>query len=341
MLLILPSKPVFTSLPRFFGQLGRSFLFGLCFLGLQACDEPPQEIEDDGLGIVAARLDDQAVARVDGTTLYMSDVQRRAQAQGDIATGEALTRKDPIFQATLDDLIDQRLLALEALKRSLDQEDQTRRQLAIARERILSRMLVEKHLAEQVTDENLRKLYDAQAPLRYSGKEIRARHILVADEVAMTAVLARLDAGESFGDIARELSLDEMTQGKGGDLGYAAKGVLPKAIEKAVFSLKRGGRSEPFETGAGWHIVQYSGSRITKQPEFEDVKSDLSNFLTYEEMNALMGELSKSAQISLLNDNPSNGASGETVSQDTSDTNAPRSNTPESKPFEQETSPDE
>jgi len=134
--------------------------------------------------------------------------------------GSPLTPDQPIFQKMLDELIDQRLLALDALRRSFDQEDETRRRLSVARERILGNVLVENHLKDKVSEETVRRMYDEQAGLRDRGVEIHARHILVKSENEAQSLVERLAEGADFTGLAKEFSEDEGSRDKGGDLGY-------------------------------------------------------------------------------------------------------------------------
>ena len=60
-----------------------------------------------GAGVV--RLGDTEIASIDGTKIYLSDVERTAASQGLIEVGSPLTPGQPIFQKVLDELIDQRL----------------------------------------------------------------------------------------------------------------------------------------------------------------------------------------------------------------------------------------
>ena len=114
--------------------------------GLSACNNqgsnPPQKALDSG----ALRLGDVEVAKVDGTTIYQSDVERLAVERSLIKPGEPFSPMDPSFLALLEELVDQRLLALSAVRRSLDQTDENKHRLAAARERILGNILVEEHL---------------------------------------------------------------------------------------------------------------------------------------------------------------------------------------------------
>jgi peptidyl-prolyl cis-trans isomerase C len=84
---------------------------------------------------------DTAVAKVDGHTVWASDVKREAVAQGLISEGEPLDIGSDLFRQRLDEVIDQKLLAAEALKQKLDKDPVAQRRLAAARERILGDML--------------------------------------------------------------------------------------------------------------------------------------------------------------------------------------------------------
>ena len=71
----------------------------------------------------------------------------------------------------------------------------------------------------------------------------------------LDTVRERLDAGEEFSAIARELSDDAMTRDSGGDLGWFGRGTLDPTFEDVAFSLGAGETSEPFQTALGVELV--------------------------------------------------------------------------------------
>jgi peptidyl-prolyl cis-trans isomerase C len=90
--------------------------------------------------------------------------------------------------------------------------------------------------------------------------KIKCSHILVKKQSEAMAVLERLKKGESFANLARELSVDRGSGKKGGDLGLFGRGVMVKAFEDAAFKLNKGEISQPVKTEFGYHIIKRAGS---------------------------------------------------------------------------------
>jgi parvulin-like peptidyl-prolyl isomerase len=89
-----------------------------------------------------------------------------------------------------------------------------------------------------------------------TGEQIRARHILVAEEALARTALDRIRAGESFEAVAAELSTDTSNNTTGGDLGWFGRGAMVGEFETAAFAVPAGQLSEPVKTQFGWHIIR-------------------------------------------------------------------------------------
>ncbi len=95
-------------------------------------------------------------------------------AQGLISEGEPLDIGSDLFRQRLDEVIDQKLLASEALKQKLDKDPVAQRRLAAARERVLGDMLVESVVEKAVNENAIRGLYAEQQKLsKRSGGDPR------------------------------------------------------------------------------------------------------------------------------------------------------------------------
>ena len=87
---------------------------------------------------------------------------------------------------------------------------------------------------------------------------------------------AKLKAGQSFEDLARQFSDDKQSSDKGGQLQPFKGGRLPKSFEDAAFGLRNNNDiSEPVQSPFGWHIIK----RIDLKgvPAFNDIKNELKS----------------------------------------------------------------
>ncbi len=85
--------------------------------------------------------------------------------------------------------------------------------------------------------------------------KVHCCHILVKTLTEANTAKARLDKGEKFADVAKQVSLCPSGK-KGGDLGTFTRGKMVKEFEKAAFELQKGQVSGPVKTQFGYHIIK-------------------------------------------------------------------------------------
>ena len=197
------------------------------------------------LETVARAEGDIVVARVNGTQIFASDVDLSAQEQGLVDEGISLPKNNPEYRRVLDELIDQRLLALDAESQGLNGERDAKIRLAAARERILGNMRVERQLRDTVNEASIRRMYDEQAKLAARGDEIRARHILVADKTKADDLLKQLNDGGDFASLAQLYSIDEGSAERGGDLGILHKICSMTSLQTLFLKLQKARALDP------------------------------------------------------------------------------------------------
>ncbi len=116
------------------------------------------------------------------------------------------------------------------------------------------------------------KVNDHRENRQILAEEYRANHILIETnelvdpEQAMNIARDlhdRIDAGESFAELAREHSDDTTSANLGGDMGWFNPQQFGERFAAMVTGLEDGELGEPFQSQAGWHIVQRTGYRET------------------------------------------------------------------------------
>jgi len=63
--------------------------------------------------------------------------------------------------------------------------------------------------------------------------KIKCSHILVKKQSEALSIIERLEKGESFDKLAKELSIDRGSGKKGGNLGFFGRGMMVKPFEVA------------------------------------------------------------------------------------------------------------
>jgi peptidyl-prolyl cis-trans isomerase D len=136
----------------------------------------------------------------------------------------------------------------------------------------------------EVTDNELEEYYQQNLFDYRTDEERQAAHILFesADEddaIATEAeeVLAKIQAGESFAELAKTFSSDTFSAENGGDLGWFGKGIMDPAFEDAAFSLaNKGDVSGVVKSEFGYHIIKLTDVKSEQVNSFENVKQEIS-----------------------------------------------------------------
>ena len=149
---------------------------------------------------------------------------------------------------------------------------------AALKETLKTNLLIEKAVVKDISDADVKKYYEENYK-----PEIKARHILVADEAKAKEIKAKLDAGEDFAKLAKENSTDTQSAKQGGDLGWFGPGKMVPAFEEAAYALKVNEISQPVQSDYGYHIIQVTEKK-EKQP-FEEVKDEMKEQLKLSKLN--------------------------------------------------------
>ncbi len=135
-----------------------------------------------------------------------------------------------------------------------------------------------------VTDDELTEYYQQNLFDYRTDEERQAAHILFEsadenDEISTKAeeVLAKIEAGENFAELAKTFSSDTFSAENGGDLGWFGKGIMDPAFEEAAFALvNKGDVSGVVKSDFGYHIIKLTDVKPEQVNPFENVKQEIT-----------------------------------------------------------------
>lgn len=215
----------------------------------------------------------------------------------------------------LNNLVEQELLYQEAVKKGINRDPEVRAKAELYRRVIVAQALVDKEIetaAKKYYDANpneFKKLRLSQILIRYEPdpkkiKKVRGKKRPHSEQEALklaNKALEKINKGEDFAAVAKEVSEDVATKNRGGDMGpvakddprFTARGYGP-LVEKA-FEMKVGEVAGPIKTENGYHLIT-----VTKGVElepFEDAQRAILFKIRGTVRSDLIAELKKEGNV--------------------------------------------
>jgi len=242
----------------------------------------PRDPAQNNLVKLADQFDkspDTVVADVNGAPITLGMVADRLR---DFSPSLGVLPARIVYRGALDDLIQQRALAVKARELGTEQDAATRRRIAEATDHELAQEMVRRIVPELVTEQAIRDRYAAAVAGRPGPEEVQFRVISTATESDALDVLAALGNGADFGQLARERSRDPSAV-SGGEIGFARRDLLTPEIGAVAFCLMPGQTSAfPVLGKDVWFIIQVEARRQQGTPALEGARPQIVTALTRE-----------------------------------------------------------
>jgi peptidyl-prolyl cis-trans isomerase C len=246
----------------------------------------------------ASAAEDPVVAIVNGTEIRLSQAKAAHKSLPDQYQRVPF---DAIFPGLVDSLIDTYLSEIDARRNKLHETPEFKEQMARITKQVLQRMMLNKIMKEAITDAAVRARYEAEIKNVAPAEEILARHILLKTEDDAKAVIAELDKGGDFADLAKRKSTGPSAR-EGGKLGFFGKGQMVPEFEAAAFALKTGTYTDKaVKTQFGWHVIKVDERRKAEVPTFEKMEQGLRDAMFQEAGAAYIAKLREGAKIARFN----------------------------------------
>jgi peptidyl-prolyl cis-trans isomerase C len=235
------------------------------------------------------------LAVVNGKEIRWADIEKSALGLPE----DIRSQIETIFPALLQRLIDVQLLVWAAREDGLAEDAEVRRLVADYEDRVLSDTLIRRQVAGRVTQDMLRARYETHIAGLAARTEVWARHILLDSEARAREIIAELDAGADFAELARARSMGP-TADRGGDLDYFTRDNMTPDFAQAAFALEVGQYSpDPVPTEFGWHVIKVEDRRAEGGASFEEMQDQLRESATRDLLDELLLDLRGRAEIEL------------------------------------------
>jgi foldase protein PrsA len=151
-------------------------------------------------------------------------------------------------------------------------------------------LIVEKGVGKdiRISKADIASYLDKNHTLLDKAAQVRARHILVADEKTAAEVEAKLKAGAKFEDLAKQYSTDPSSKDKGGELGFFSKGQMVPTFEGAAFSQPIGVVGSPVKSPFGYHVIEVEEKKPATVATLANASDQIKETLTHQQEQTLI-----------------------------------------------------
>ncbi|WP_076418187.1 SurA N-terminal domain-containing protein [Colwellia sp. UCD-KL20] len=156
-----------------------------------------------------------------------------------------------------------------------------------------------------VSDDDVKAYYEENIKDFRQEEQRKISHILIEinddeakDKAEAESILAKINAGEDFAELAKKYSADTFSGENGGDLDWLERGSMDEVFDEQAFALNGvGDVSNVVKTEYGFHIIKLTDLKAEEtQPlsdVFEELKVTVSNQKAQEEFFVLQQEMAR------------------------------------------------
>lgn len=199
--------------------------------------------------------------------------------------------------ALMNQAINTIVVAQAAEAEKLNEDLRVKVALNMARMQVLAEMQIQDYLNKHpIDDAQIKAVYDDLYKPE-NLQQYKVAHILVSDEQTAKNLIAELDKGAKFEELAKANSTDS-SKDEGGELGWLEPEQVIPEFANSMVALKKGEYTKsPVASQFGWHIIMVSDIQAKQAPALEEVKEEISQKLQQKMMGEYIGSLRKAAKI--------------------------------------------
>lgn len=246
---------------------------------------------------------DQVIAVVNSEPIHLTQLEPL------IAEYQRQTRKKQVSaedkMQLLKNLIRRNLILQQDFTQQLRKSEEITKRVKEYEDQLVLQKYIKIHVLDFLTvgDEEAKQYYLNNLHKFAAPPKVRASHILLRSETEAKQVLKKLQAGESFSELAKQYSIDLPMAFEGGSMGIIERGKTLPQLQQALFILDDGEFSDIVKTQYGWHILRVD-ERITAQYiPYESARGRIKAILKREKearaYDTMTQQLEKEANITI------------------------------------------
>jgi peptidyl-prolyl cis-trans isomerase C len=267
----------------------RVALIAIVSFGLTACSGNGADADAAALGAARVAVVNGEPVAESVLRMYVLTTERRNLED---LTAEERTR-------VVDDLIGLQLLAQQAEENGLTGSRTLAAQLELQRLRLVANAMASDYIENNPpSDADIQAIYDENLD-RLSGRQYKARHILVTTREEAQGVIAQLQQGADFVALAQERA-DGPTGPNGGALDWFTLDSMPPPFAEAVRTMTVGAyTTEPVQTDFGFHVILLEDTRREEPPALADIRNDLTGAAQRKRLDDYIKTLREAASVTV------------------------------------------
>ncbi|MGI9234783.1 MAG: peptidylprolyl isomerase [Woeseiaceae bacterium] len=238
--------------------------------------------------LATSSLSAQSLDTVNGVEVSPDVFNMYLESRIQKPASEATPTERTQYLAELKDIY---LLTTQPRAKELAQTPRNKAMVELQSRGILAQAVAADFLeSNTATDTEIMAAYKEQITLA-PALEFKASHVLVETQSEANSIVAELNAGANFAELAKTKSTGPSGP-NGGDLGWFSPNQMVAPFSQAVAELDDGAFTQsPIQTQFGWHVILRESSREATPPTLESVRDVVKQRVEQEKLQAYLEEL--------------------------------------------------
>ncbi|RKF13447.1 peptidylprolyl isomerase [Roseovarius spongiae] len=230
------------------------------------------------------------VASVNGTDITLGHM---IALRAGLPAQFAQVPPEVLYKGILDQLIQQTLL-----EQNMEGDLSLAGRLALDNERraVAASQEIGRITESALSDAAIKAAFDAKYAEAPDVTEYSAAHILVETKEEAEKLIAELEDGADFAELAKEHSTGPSGP-SGGALGWFSAGMMVEEFQDAVEGMEPGEVSDPVQTQFGWHVIKLNETRTKDRPELDDVRDEIEEQVRQDALNTYVEGLLEESEV--------------------------------------------